>query len=583
MKKRKLLFVIGSYTILTLLIATIFLGVQIERSFSSLTMEKMRKMGKSNTGFLMHAMQEYKSLPWLFDYWQSNGASLDVPVGGTQAPGWSERAKKYYDAKNITTEEAEALSGREQKDFAEYCYLMMAKMFDDIKNEYNLTDLTCTYIRQDPDPFIFFQGEKRDSEILRYPLGESWPYTPDLHPVVKKIYRTNRGYDEIERVRFSTDRLEYLALFSPIIIDGRVRAVICEYMLWSDVRNEILKNVFRSDMVNVCIMMFANLCLMGILYQVVIRRLSFLQSIVSNYAKTKDSTKVKEILKNSSGSVYEIEELSLDVSDMIIELQSYIREVSEASAQKATVDAQLSLAASIQQEVLPNEFPDYPQRGEFDIFAMMHAAKEVGGDFYDFFFVDREHFAIVIADVSDKGIPAAMFMMRTQSRIQARAKAGGRPSEILAEVNDILCKNNDEMIFVTVWLAIIDLSTGEGLEANAGHEHPVFMHDGSFSLVKYSHSHPLALFPGIPYSDRDFKLSKGDMIFVYTDGVTDATDGSGERFGEERMMRSINSAKGKDCESTLNAIKSDIDDFVKDAPQFDDITMCAFRYFGKEE
>jgi len=249
--------------------------------------------------------------------------------------------------------------------------------------------------------------------------------------------------------------------------------------------------------------------------------------------------------------------------------------------EKAAADRDLSLAASIQENVLPKIFPYLPERKEFDVYASMNPAKEVGGDFYDFFMVDDDHIALVMADVSGKGIPAALFMMVSRTLIKNRALLGEDPSKILYEVNNQLCEGNKAELFVTVWLAVISLSTGEGLAVNAGHEHPAIRHKGGkFELLKYKHSPAVATMEDLPFKQHEFKLEPGDTFFVYTDGVTEATNSKFELFGTDRMIDALNKNINSDPEGILASVTEDINSFVKEAKQFDDITMLAFKYNG---
>ena len=211
----------------------------------------------------------------------------------------------------------------------------------------------------------------------------------------------------------------------------------------------------------------------------------------------------------------------------------------------------------------------------------MNPAKEVGGDFYDFFMVDDDHLCLVIADVSGKGIPAALFMMVSRTLIKNRALLGEEPEKVLYEVNNQLCENNEAELFVTVWMAVISLSTGKGFAVNAGHEHPALRHkDGLFELVSYKHSMAVAAMENVKFKQHEFQLAPGDTLFVYTDGVAEATNSSDELFGTERMINSLNSVPGATPEMLLVNMTSSIDSFVKDAKQFDDITMLAFTYNG---
>ena len=210
----------------------------------------------------------------------------------------------------------------------------------------------------------------------------------------------------------------------------------------------------------------------------------------------------------------------------------------------------------------------------------MTAAKEVGGDFYDFFMIDDDHIGLVMADVSGKGIPAALFMMVARTLIKNRAQMGGTPSEILADVNAQLCEGNVADLFVTVWFAILEISTGKGLAANAGHEHPALRrHDGKFELLIYRHSPAVAVMEGMQFRQHEFKLEPGDCVFVYTDGVAEATNSSNELFGAERLTEALNTDPDAMPKEVLDNVMNSIEKFVAGAEQFDDITMLCRKYF----
>lgn len=254
------------------------------------------------------------------------------------------------------------------------------------------------------------------------------------------------------------------------------------------------------------------------------------------------------------------------------------KEETEKTERLAT---ELNLASDIQTNVLPNIFPVFPERNEFDLYASMTPAKEVGGDFYDFFFVDDDHIALVMADVSGKGIPAALFMMVARTLIKNRSMLGGTPSEILCDVNNQLCEGNAAELFVTVWLGILEISTGKGVSVNAGHEHPVICKNGEeFSLVVYRHSPVVAAMEGMKFKQHEFNLEPGDTIFVYTDGVAEATNSTNELFGTDRMLDALNKEPGAKPEKVLENVMDGINEFVKGAEQFDDITMLCLKYHG---
>ncbi|MCR5594003.1 MAG: SpoIIE family protein phosphatase [Saccharofermentans sp.] len=279
----------------------------------------------------------------------------------------------------------------------------------------------------------------------------------------------------------------------------------------------------------------------------------------------------------------EIEELSRSFEKMDAELRDYIRQNMQITADKQKISTELQMAASIQEDQLPRNFPAFPDKKEFDIYASMDPAKAVGGDFYDFFLVDDDHLALVMADVSGKGVPAALFMMISKILIKNRIQAGDSPAQALDRVNKQLLVNNDTKHFVTVWLAVIEISTGKGVAANAGHEHPVIKRaDGKYELVVYRHSPPLASIDIAVFKQHEFELHPGDSLFVYTDGLPEANNRSGEFFGTDRMLDVLNSHISNDPKEVLENMTSKVNEFIEGADQFDDLTMLNIQYYGPD-
>ena len=280
----------------------------------------------------------------------------------------------------------------------------------------------------------------------------------------------------------------------------------------------------------------------------------------------------------------EMESLSVAVSQMFADMKRYMTDLVSITAERERIGAELNVATQIQADMLPRIFPAFPKFKEFDLYASMSPAKEVGGDFYDFFLVDDDHLCLVMADVSGKGVPAALFMVIAKTLIKNRAQLGESPAEILKNVNNQLSEGNEAELFVTVWIAIIEISTGKGIAANAGHEHPVIRRgDGKYELVVYRHSPAVATIEGIRFQEHPFTLNPGDRLFVYTDGVAEATDAHNELFGTERMLDALNRDPDVSPEQLLINMRQSIDTFVGDAPQFDDITMLCLVYFGNKE
>ena len=248
------------------------------------------------------------------------------------------------------------------------------------------------------------------------------------------------------------------------------------------------------------------------------------------------------------------------------------------------IATELNLASSIQANMLPNIFPAFPEYNDFDIYATMTPAKAVGGDFYDFFMVDEKHLAMVIADVSGKGIPAAMFMVIAKTLIKDHSQLGLSPAEVFTRVNDLLCEGNEAELFVTAWMGFLNIESGELVYVNAGHNPPIMMLDGEVSYLRSRPGFVLAGMEGYRFTQQTMTLHRGDKIFLYTDGATESSNIGGELYGEDRLISCL---KGLDkdisCTEALRAVRSDIDAFVKDAEQFDDLTLLAFDYTPKNK
>jgi sigma-B regulation protein RsbU (phosphoserine phosphatase) len=278
----------------------------------------------------------------------------------------------------------------------------------------------------------------------------------------------------------------------------------------------------------------------------------------------------------------ELEELADSVIHMEKDIVQYIDNIQSITSEKERISAELDVASKIQYDMLPGEFPPFPDRTEFDIYAIMDPAKEVGGDFYDFFLVDHDHLGIVIADVSGKGVPAALFMVIAKTLIKNRALSGERVDEVFTHANNQLCEGNAEDMFVTAWIGIIELSTGHMQWCDAGHEIPYLIHgDGSIEKIMPERKKlPLAAIEDTGYVSNELDLNRGDMIFLYTDGVPEACDMNDELYGIRRLEQALSSEYRADPETLLKAIRSDVDGFVGEAPQFDDLTMLCIQYRG---
>ena len=277
----------------------------------------------------------------------------------------------------------------------------------------------------------------------------------------------------------------------------------------------------------------------------------------------------------------EIEELNLTMSEMEDSITDYVQNLTRITAEKERISTELNLAARIQESMLPTDFPAFPDRDEFDVYALMNPAKEVGGDFYDFFLIDDDHLALMIADVAGKGIPASLYMMISKIILDNRMMEVGSPSLALEHANSVLSRSNEEEMFVTVWLGVLEISTGKIVAANAGHEKPVIIHsDGHAELINDKHGFIVGGMEGMQYVDYELQIEPGEKLFVYTDGVPEATSHKDGLFGTDRMLKTLEGQSGSSAEEVLKSITKAVDEFVGDDEQFDDLTMLCLDYRG---
>ena len=566
-------------TILTALVALYVLGNNAEEKAA----DRRKELAGQLTEDIMTTVRGYPAYEWLLAYWYRNRDTLDVEYDANTET--REKARAFCQRNpgmvidDVLTEELEALPEDEQKIYAEIVYNRMTLLLNQLKEIYTPAYICILIANEDYTGGTFLvngaaKDQKRGSNYEdAYVLGVTVDSTPEQESGMKAA-----ASGEMCLVQSG----DYLDAFGYIqdIEDGHVM-VIVTYDI-SDVVEEAKGTVLNMIIIFVALQVALAVALFILIFFYAVRPVGKIQKNIWRYRETKESKPVLEDLgeitiRNELGA------LSADLSDMVISIDQYVDEIQDITADREKIAAELNVAKRIQAEMLPNEFPAFPDRKDFDLYATMNPAKQVGGDFYDFFMVDDNHLALVIADVSGKGVPASLFMVNSKTRIQNQAILGGTPGTILEKVNDQLSKGNESGFFVTVWLAIIDLTTGKGVSANAGHEHPVIRHaNGEYELVEYHHAPMVGIMEGLSFAEREFELLPGDRIFVYTDGVPEATNAHDELFGTERMLKALNSHREDNLQDLLPHLKEDIDTFVGDAVQFDDITMLAFDYYGSE-
>ena len=470
-------------------------------------------------------------------------------------------------------------------------YQKMYDLFNQLKKDGDITFLSL--VVPDEDSVCFYIDamveEMGDDPANQLPYGSDILYVDAANPddpadmekyiTIWERYRDNKGID----TPLVTDNdYGYNYTGVSVILDENGNAIAeIQYILdMSEVRAYL-----NSFLINMLLISFAIIGITIILYIFFVRKM-VTKPVGKLTAFTQEITKTgmfeNQHIDIKTGD--EIESLSQSFNFMLAELENYIANLSKVTAEKERIGAELDIAKHIQASMLPCIFPAFPERKEFDIYATMEPAKEVGGDFYDFFMVDDTHLAIVMADVSGKGVPAALFMVIGKTLIKDHTTPGRDLGKVFTEVNQLLCESNSEELFITAFEGVLDLVTGEFVYVNAGHEMPfICKAGGDFEPYKIRAGFVLAGMEGMKYRAGSTRLEPGDKIFQYTDGVTEATNLKNELYGMNRLGAILNKVKGGTPNDILPAIKKDIDEFVGDADQFDDITMLCLEYKARME
>ena len=371
-----------------------------------------------------------------------------------------------------------------------------------------------------------------------------------------------------------------LSVFDQAMMDKPSEMLISSYQEIQDGAGTVYLSkmkVIRGTMTLIWLLVAVLACISAIILgRKVVRPLNLITKRIANLGETNLEFTMEDEYRTGD----EIEVLAESFAKLSHRTVEYVGEVRRVTAEKERIGTELHMANQIQESMLPSIFPAFPERSEFDIYAVMDPAREVGGDFYDFFLIDKDHLCMVIADVSGKGIPAALFMMISKIIIQSCAMLGRDAGEILTKTNEALCSNNRMEMFVTVWIGILEISTGKLTAANAGHEYPAIKTGSRFELLKDKHGLVIGAMPGVEYKEYELDLKSGDKLFLYTDGVAEATRGGEELFGTRRMLEALNQAPDADPETLLRNVRRAVDRFVGDDEQFDDLTMLCFEYKG---
>ena len=529
------------------------------------------------------AVREYPAHQWLFRYWYEHADTLEIEYDADHGYG-TVTEQKCRDLRSrhpdmliqyADTDDIEALSPEDRQLYAEIVYSWLITRINQIKRSYAVDYLFCV-LTDEPYDRQFFVFSAADFGAVRgnnyedvYPLGKTVTVDQNLQTAMRNAR---------ERSAHLADAGSYVDYYSYLgTLDGHVLLIGMTYDL-SHLKKTITTQTIRATLITVASMLALMAISLILLFYFVLRPLKKVQQNIRLYKRTKDSSKVRAIKSRN-----EIGQLSDDVVSLAQELDNYVERIESITAEKERMGTELELASRIQNNTLPNTFPPFPDRHEFELYASMDPAREVSGDFYDFFMVDDDHLALLIADVSGKGVPAALFMMVSMILIHNAVMNERDPARALETVNDQICARNPEEMFVSVWLGVLEISTGRMTVVDAGHEFPLIRRrNGKFELVKDEHGFVIGGLEGMTFDSYEMKLEPGSSLFLYTDGVPEATNARRELFSVKRLVSALNRDPDASPEQLLSNVRQDVDDFVQDAEQFDDLTMLGFKYLGPQ-
>ena len=454
-------------------------------------------------------------------------------------------------------------------------YWELFRMLEKIKLANGVVSLYISYM--DPESMTGVYILDADNTETGCPAGTWDIIYPDNY---EAMTHPEDGFDA-----YITDTEEYGWLCSAGVAvpdeDGQVIAHVFVDISMDSVMHDRQSYLTRLCAVLVLVTAAMVCALLLAVNRAVVRPINALAAAAGSYMKEREdpaSGGVSALARLDIRTGDEVENLSHAMKQMEEDINLYIRDLTTVTAEKERIGAELDIATHIQSSMLPCIFPAFPERPEVDIYATMDPAKEVGGDFYDFFMVDDTHLAIVVADVSGKGVPAALFMVIGKTLIKDHTTPGRDLGEVFMEVNKLLCEGNGEELFITAFEGVLDLETGQFNFVNAGHEMPFIRRRGQYTPEKIRAGFVLAGMEMTRYRMGSLQLEPGDAIFQYTDGVTEATNANNELYGMERLEAVLNRNADAVPGALLPAVKADIDAFVGDAPQFDDITMLCLEF-----
>ena len=533
---------------------------------------------------------QFPSHDWLIRYWYENSRGMDVEYDADYGPGTKteqkcrllEEHQPQLQLMYAGTKEIEALPEEDQKLYAEIVYSWTITRIGQIARNYEFSYLFGIVSEEPYEQQFWLFNASKIGGLSGNKFGEIFELGMNLTTTEKQRKAMRSAASGTPSYAVNQDG-KYADYYYPLTSFDGHDVLIGLTRYYQTVHERVLHRIYDLGLLLLLIM-----CALAGFYLLMIRRtvldpMKMIQKNIRQYKETKDSS---VIVKNLSRlrSQNELKLLGEDVTALAEEMSRHTERIEKITAERERIETELNLAGRIQTSMLPGGFPAFPERNDFDIYGSMDPAKEVGGDFYDFFLVDDRHLCMIIADVSGKGIPAALFMMASRITLSHNIRMGKSPSQILADTNEAICSRNPEEMFVTVWLGILDLETGILTAANAGHEYPLLKEpDGSYVLYRDRHGFVLGGEAGMKYREYEITMRPGSSLFLYTDGLPEAVDPDENMFTTDRILEVLNESPEASPRTAVMNMRKAVDDYVRDSEPFDDLTMLCMQYNGPDK
>lgn len=554
----------------------------------------MQKEGQNTVDYIDYYMEHYRNIEIPLDFEDYEEAMNNYEkIMNRDHPDQTLYVDTAFD--ELTDEAKEA--------FFIYDHEYWVTTFEAARDAFGLTN-TCFTVMGDPRARVEllperYEGEVYDEEhnvfylidcervetedengegIGKLWLGDTWynGYDDD-HKIEWDTWYTGKQIEEFQK--WDNEWGYTYAYYTPLVINGRKLGLIVSELEVANVNEGILYSSLMLTASVAAVFVVLIIAAVVLINKFYISKLAKLESDITDFTNSKNYGIADNIQKLVKGR-NEITSLSEKTANMISEIKVHVDEIKDMSIKQEKINAELSVATKIQADMLPT---DFPKRDDIEIYAAMTPAKEVGGDFYDFFFIDEDHIALVMADVAGKGVPAALFCVVAKAIIRDKVMLGGDPAQMLYEVNNILCQNNGAGLFITVWLGILDIRTGKVEYVNAGHEYPIIgVHGESVEVIEKDNCPPLAALENTEFTNETLKLEKGETLFLYTDGVPEAKSPDGKRFGMDKLVEILERNKHRSPEETVKDLKHEVDAFQPENDPFDDVTMMSVVWRGRD-